>query len=396
MPNYFSDPDLNALVRQINDDSDDRVKSSPVAPARREVQEDDPLRALLIEMSRLAATDLLLIPGTPPVFRVHGRLTTGQFGAIAHDDVHALFRAFLPDLAERLARESSVDFTIRLPAGEGIGLTRGRFRVNVHRQRGEPAAAVRALPTAVPSLAALNLPESLAELIRPTRGLVLICGPTGSGKSTTLAALLAEINRTKPSHVITIEDPVEYEHVNDRAVFEHVEIGRDAPSFSSALRASLRQNPDVILVGEMRDLDTVATSITAAETGHMILSTLHTGDAAQAIHRIVDVFPAHQQPQIRHQLAISLNAIVCQQLVPRSDGPGRVPVVEVLLANHAIRNHIRQGKVEHLLSEITLGKRAGMIALEESLAALVRQGIITREEAEIRSRRPDELRSVLG
>ena len=232
-------------------------------------------------------------------------------------------------------------------------------------------------------------------MVKPTHGLVLVCGPTGAGKSTTLAALVGELNRNESRHIITIEDPIEYEHRNNKSVIEQIEIGRDAPSFASALRSSLRQDTDVILVGEMRDLETVATALTAAETGHLILSTLHTSDAAQAIHRIIDVFPPPQQTQIKQQLALSLNGIVVQQLVPRSDGKGRCVAVEVLLATQAVRNHIRNEKLQQLISEITLGKRQGMISLEDSLARLVRQGLISVEDARNRSSRPDELESQL-
>jgi twitching motility protein PilT len=231
--------------------------------------------------------------------------------------------------------------------------------------------------------------------VKPTRGLVLVCGPTGSGKSTTLAALVGEINRGEPRHVICIEDPVEYEHRNGASVIEQIEIGRDATTFAGALRAALRQDPDVILVGEMRDLETVSTALTAAETGHLILATLHTSDAAQAVHRIVDVFPPVQQAQIRQQLALSLNAIVVQQLVPRSDGKGRAVAVELLLANQAIRNHIRNEKLQQFATEITLGKRTGMVSFEDSLARLVQDGIITREDARNRATHVEELESLL-
>jgi twitching motility protein PilT len=224
---------------------------------------------------------------------------------------------------------------------------------------------------------------------------VLVCGPTGSGKTTTLAALVGEINRNDARHIITIEDPVEYEHRNAKSVIEQVEVGRDTASFAAALRAALRQDPDVILVGEMRDLETVSTALTAAETGHLILSTLHTSDVAQAIHRIVDVFPPAQQTQIRQQLALALNAIIVQHLIPRSDGNGRSVAVEVLLANTAVRNHIRNEKLQNLATEITLGKRQGMISLEDSLAQLVQQGVITVEDARIRASRQDELESLL-
>ena len=239
-------------------------------------------------------------------------------------------------------------------------------------------------------------PASLAELVKSTRGLVLVCGPTGSGKTSTLAALVGEINRNEARHVVTIEDPIEYEHRNGKAVIEQIEVGRDAPSFASALRASLRQDPDVIMVGEMRDLETVSIALTAAETGHLILSTLHTSDVASAVHRIVDVFPPQQQTQIKQQLALSLNAIVVQQLIPRSgDAQGRSVAVEVLLANYAVRNHIRNEKLQNLITEITLGKRLGMISFEDSLARLVQQGLISVEDARVRTSRPDELESLL-
>jgi twitching motility protein PilT len=265
----------------------------------------------------------------------------------------------------------------------------------VHRQRGTLAASIRALPTEVPTLTQLRLPATLAELVKPTRGLVLVCGPTGSGKSTTLAALVGEINRNESRHVITIEDPIEYEHRNAKSIIEQIEVGRDAPSFAAALRASLRQDPDVILVGEMRDLETVATALTAAETGHLILSTLHTSDVASAIHRIVDVFPAGQQTQIKQQLALSLNAIVVQQLMPRADVTGSVVAVEVLMATYAVRNQIRNDKLQNLTQEITLGKRQGMMTMEDSLVRLLQDGLITLDEARVRSSRPDELESLL-
>jgi twitching motility protein PilT len=265
----------------------------------------------------------------------------------------------------------------------------------VHRQRGTLAAAIRALPTDVPTLSQLHLPPSLADLVKPTRGLVLVCGPTGSGKTTTLASLVEIINHSEQRHIISIEDPVEYEHRNIKSVIEQIEIGRDAPSFAAALRAALREDPDVILVGEMRDLETVSIALTAAETGHLILSTLHTSDAAQAIHRIIDVFPPQQQNQIRQQLALSLNAVVIQQLIPRADNVGRAVAVEVLLANQPVRNHIRGNKLQQFATEITMGKRQGMISFEDSLVSLVRQGLITVEDARNRAARPDELESLL-
>src|SRR5205085_595627 len=253
----------------------------------------NPFERLLIEMAQRGASDLLVVAGMPPVLRVSGRLVRTDRETLDGDDIATLFSTMLTSaLRERIDTHGSADFSLRLARAEGDEDRRAwRFRVNVHRQRGSFAAAVRALPSEIPTLPQLNLPLTLAELVKPTRGLVLVCGPTGSGKTTTLAALVGEINRNEQRHIVTIEDPIEFEHRNAKSIIEQIEIGRDAPSFAAALRASLRQDPDVILVGEMRDLETVSTALTAAETGHLILSTLHTSDAASAIHRMIDVFP---------------------------------------------------------------------------------------------------------
>jgi twitching motility protein PilT len=406
------DPELDQLVRSLNrgDGSADTDTAGDVpAPAGAlggasatpawppsQVRTGEPLEALLIEMAQRGASDLLIVAGTPPVFRIGGRLVRADKPALDGDEVSSILGSFMTGrLRERVEADGSADFSLRLGRAAAEDDRRAwRFRVNIHRQRAGLAAAIRALPSEVPTLRQLNLPETLAELVKPTRGLVLVCGPTGSGKSTTLAALLGEINRNDARHIITIEDPIEYEHRNAQSIIEQVEVGRDAPSFASALRNALRQDPDVILVGEMRDLETVATALTAAETGHLILSTLHTSDVAQAIHRIIDVFPPGQQTQIRQQLALSLNAIVCQQLIPRADMAAGAVAVEVLLANYAVRNHIRNEKLQNLISEITLGKRHGMISLEDSLARLVREGAISLDDARVRSSRPDELESL--
>jgi twitching motility protein PilT len=409
MTRKLNDPELDRLVQELNskDLPDAGLPEKEAAPppsenldlpGRARVEEGEVLDVLLMEMARRQASDLLLLAGMPPVFRVDGRLVKGQDEPLDGDELAQMFRPHLGTRARRdLDERGSADFPLRFSPGRELeeGGPARRFRVNLHRQRGQLAAAIRALPLEVPTLAGLNLPPLFADLIKPSRGLVLLCGPTGSGKSTTLAALVGEINRSRTAHIITIEDPVEYEHRSIKSVVEHVEIGRDARSFPEALRAALRQDPDVILVGEMRDLETVTTALTAAETGHLILSTLHTNDAAQAVHRIVDVFPPGQQSQIRHQLALSLHAIVVQQLVPRADGRGRVPAVELLLATYPVRHHIRSDNLQKLYNEIALGKRTGMMSMEESLSQLALQGTIDMEEARVRASHPDELASHL-
>jgi twitching motility protein PilT len=379
------DEELEQLVRQLNETGERKpgLQTPPQA-----VPEGNPLERLLSDMTRRGSSDLLLISGNPPILRSAGRLVRIDEAPLDDDDVPSYFAGFMtPRLQEQLREFGASDFSIYLG--------KSRFRVNLHRQRGTLAAAIRSLPAEVPTLAQLHLPAALADLVKPTRGLVLVCGPTGSGKTTTLASLVEIINQNETRHVITIEDPVEYEHRNAKSVIEQIEIGRDAPSFAAALRAALRQDPDVILVGEMRDLETVSIALTAAETGHLILSTLHTSDAAQAIHRIVDVFPPNQQNQVRQQLALSLNAIVIQQLIPRADNGGRAVAVEVLLANQPVRNHIRGNKLQQFATEITMGKRQGMISFEDSLVQLVRHGLITLDDARNRAARPDELESLL-
>jgi twitching motility protein PilT len=399
MGELLPDPELERLAQELDHFADGQKGLSPApdlaavldAAHTEEVGEGEPLERLLAEMVRLEATDLVLIPGAPPMLRVSGRLRPGGREPVEPGQVEELLASHLGPRARRqLESAGSADFSLRLESSlqpEGGW----RMRVNLMRARAGLSAAFRALPRRVPTLAELNLPETLASLVAPEHGLVLICGPTGCGKSSTLAALVGLVNRERCRHIVTIEDPVEYEHSNRSSVVEQVEIGRDAPDFASALRAALRRDPDVILVGEMRDLETMAIALTAAETGHLLLSTLHTRDTAQAVHRVVDGFPSEQQEQIRQQLALSLSAIVCQQLVARSDGCGRVPAVEVLLATYAVRNHIRKGTTHQLYNELLVGRGQGMVALEESLAALLRRGVITPEEARARAVRLDEL-----
>ena len=408
MNDFLRNPELDRLVHELNrsdeqsdvrDSGEQGVHPDPIEAldsGQRDVRRGSTLERLLNEMARQNASDLVLVSGAPPILRISGELRPVNEALLDGEDIEEMFAPHLmARVRRRLELEGSAYFSLRLGSGSSEDGSLRRFRVNIHRQRGDLAAAIRSLPLQIPTLADLNLPGSLADLVIPRQGLVLVCGPTGGGKSSTLSALVGEINRSRADHIITIEDPVEYEHRNVRSVIEQIEIGRDSVSFSAALRAALRQDPDVILVGEMRDLDTVATALTAAETGHLILSTLHTSDAEQAIHRIIDVFPPVQQSQIRHQLALSLNAVVCQQLIPRSEGSGRVPAVEVLVANQAVRNHIRNEKLQNLVQEITLGRKQGMISLEDSLARLVSTGVITVDAARARARRIEELESYL-
>jgi twitching motility protein PilT len=400
MANYVPDPEIERLVHEMNllargeahdGDTDDREPIRLDAVELRTVATGEELAVLLREMARRRASDLVLIPGSPPILRINGSLSRLEREALGDRAIRDLFAAHLGARARaQLAEAGAADFSLGLPP-ESDGTDALRLRVNLHRQGGRLAAAVRALPQKIPSVTEAGLPSRLTELVRPNQGLVLVCGPTGSGKSTTLAALLDHLNRSQFRHVITIEEPVEYLHANRQSVFEQVEIGSDAPTFGAALRSALRRDPDVILVGEMRDLETMATTITAAETGHLILSTLHTSDVAQAVHRIIDVFPSDQQSQVGQQLSLSLNAIVCQQLVPTVDGQRRVPAVEVLHATYAVRNHIRRGNLDRLYNEILGGRSRGMISMEASLADLVRSGTVSLEEARIRTSRPDEL-----
>jgi twitching motility protein PilT len=356
-------------------------------PAGAEGEVPARLAALLTDAVRRGGTDLLLVPGAAPSMRVHGRLEPAAGGEpLAPTDAFDLLSPSLSaERRRRYLEQGAVDLSLRVPR-------LGRFRVNLHRTRLGSAAALRVLPRKIPALSELGLPESLYDLTKATRGLVLVTGATGSGKTTTLAALVDRINRTERRHVVTIEDPVEYEHAHASSIVEQVEVGVDAPSFPAALVAALRQDPDVILVGEMRDLDTTRTALTAAETGHLVFTTLHTNDVPQTVNRILDIFPAEQQGQVRHQLSLALTAIVCQQLVPRKDGAGRVVATEILLATDAIRAHIRRGSFHQLHSELTLGRRLGMMTMEDSLAALVRAGSISEAEARLRSSHPEDLR----
>ena len=418
MSDWIQNPDLNRLVQELNDvlpshsdgEGESAAEIDPAAgpagaagslvamPARLggRLEARGELAELLALVAAKGASDLLLVAGRAPMLRVDGALHKLSWGSVSGETLRTLFEDHFDERLRRcLAETGSADFSVKLPDPQG-GLSPWRFRANLHRQRGELAAAIRALPREIPSLADLNLPPELAQLVRPGHGLLLLCGPTGAGKSSTLAALVREIYRQRVCHIVTIEDPVEYDHVTDRGVVEHVEVGRDAPSFAQALRAALRQDPDVLLVGEMRDLPTIQAAMTAAETGHLVLSTLHSGSAPRAVHRVIDVFPAQQQTQVRVQLAQALRAVVVQTLLPRSEGVGRLPAVEVLQATYAVRQLIRTQHPEKLYNEITLGRRQGMITLEASLAEWVRKGKVDREEALLRANHPQELESLLS
>lgn len=398
--------DLNRLIRSLNASGpggeadpppvehvrDDEGPLAPVAsPATAPEGEVAPrLAALLSETVRRGGTDLLLVPGSAPVLRLHGALEPLAAGEpFGPGEAYELLAPSLSaERRRRFAAEGAVDLSVRVGA-------LGRFRVNLHRTRRGAAAAIRVLPKRVPPLAELGLPESLYDLTKGTRGLVLVTGATGSGKTTTLAALVDRINRTSRRHVVTIEDPVEYEHAHASSVVEQVEVGADAPSFAAALVAALRQDPDVILVGEMRDLETTRAALTAAETGHLVLATLHTNDVPQTVNRITDIFPAEQQATVRQQLSLAISAVLCQQLVPRADGKGRVVATELMVATDGVRAHIRKGSFHQLHTELTLGRRFGMTTMEDSLARLVKAGTVTEAEARLRSAHPDDLAALL-
>ena len=383
---------LSRVLEQVHSSEDEGAGSMRLGDGVGEVTSESGLARLLDSLVSRGGTDLHLISRSAPVVRVNGDLHWLDEETLTEDDVQSLFRQFLdPRMRADLERRGATDFSLRRRSVSGAF----RFRVNVHRQRGQLAANVRALPQKVPSLEQLNLPSSLGQLVEPEQGLVLVCGPTGSGKSSTLAALVALLNSRQRRHVITIEEPIEYEHPHARSLVEQIEIGIDAPSFAEALRAALRQDPDVILLGEMRDLETMSTALTAAETGHLILSTLHTSDAAQAVHRIVDVFPSDQQGQVRQQLALCLHAVLSQRLLPRVDDHGRVPALELLLATYPVRQHIRSGATQKIYNELTLGQKLGMISLEASLAGLVQRGLVDKDRALVRSSKPEELVSLL-
>jgi twitching motility protein PilT len=345
---------------------------------------------LLERVVELNASDLHLTAGSKPAIRLHGHIELlSDFPELDPDMTRQLiYRITTTEQQKRLEIDRQLDFAYGL---RGLA----RFRVNAYYQREAIAGAFRLIPTDIRALEELGLPSSLHEFATKPRGLVLFTGPTGSGKTTTLASLIDEINRTRTDHIITIEDPIEFLHKHKRCIVNQREIGHDALGFAEALRAALRQDPDVILLGEMRDLETIATALTAAETGHLVFATLHTQSAPSTIDRVIDVFPAAQQDQVRMQLANSLQGVVTQTLLQKADGTGRVCALEILFLDDAIRNLIRQGKIEQVYSYMQTGTRRGMQTMEQSLTELVEKRLITVHDAVARSSRPEALVSSL-
>lgn len=320
------------------------------------------------------ASDLHLTVGLPPTMRLNGELIQITNNKLIPIDTEAYAKEILGDSYERYLREGEADTSYSVP-----GL--GRFRVNVFKQRGSHAIAIRVVGLKIPTLNELGFPQVMKELTEKQRGLVLVTGPTGSGKSTTLAAMINEINMTRAEHIITLEDPVEYLHKHNKCIINQREIGKDSLSFKNALRAVLREDPDVILVGEMRDVETISIAITAAETGHLVLSTLHTIGAAKTIDRIIDVFPPYQQQQIRVQLSTVIQGIISQQLLPKADGSGRVAALEIMVVTPAIQNLIREGKSHQIDSAVQTGGKYGMKTMDMALADLYKKGMISYDTA---------------
>jgi twitching motility protein PilT len=381
--------ELGQIVAELNRAAsgarDPRAGVAASAAERFAPQVSDSMDAVLQQAVRAGASDILLIADVPVTYRIGGVLTQSAGPPLSGEGTRDLLLPLMsPAQSQDLQRSRSVDFSF---SREGIG----RFRANVHFQRGTLAGSVRLLPEKVPTLESLHLPTGLRSLAEARQGLVLVTGPTGCGKSSTLAALLDLINSTRHDHVVTIEDPVEFLHSNRKSIVEQIEVGHDAPDFAGSLRSILRQDPDVILVGEMRDAETMATVLTAAETGHLVFSTLHTNDTAQAVSRILDSFPSSNQPQIRQQLSLALLAVVAQQLVPSTGNGGRYPVVEILRATSGVRSLIRKGEDHQLQSAVSTGRSDGMISMEQSLAEMVRIGRIHRETAMAHCFRPDDL-----
>ena len=345
---------------------------------------------ILLAVVKQKASDLHITAGAPPMLRIRGSLVAmeGMPNLTPTDTREIVYAILNSTQRQRLETDWQLDFAYSVP---GVG----RYRVNAYFQRGTIGAAFRLIPTETVPIEKLGLPAVVRTFSKKPRGIILVTGPTGSGKSTSLASLINEINETRDEHIMTIEDPIEFLHQHKRCIVNQRELGQDAPSFALALKAALRQDPDVILVGEMRDMETIGTALTAAETGHLVFATLHTQDAPQTIDRIIDVFPPAQQGQIRAQLAIGLQGVVTQTLIPTADGQGRCVAAEVLVPTPGVRNLIREGKTHQIYSLIQTGAQHGMQTMDTSLAGLVRDQRITLAVAESRSSQPAELRKLV-
>ncbi|MGE5715618.1 MAG: type IV pilus twitching motility protein PilT [Acidobacteriota bacterium] len=371
--------DINQLIRELNAEG----RSARVS------EDSARLDGWLEILLERRGSDLLLVAGSPPCVRVDGRVLPLKEAPVSGEEIEEAVLPALPGHARaQYAREKIADASYKLSA-------RGRFRVNLHRERGRAAATVRALPSEPPRLASLGLPPGVEGLTRLPRGLVLVGGPTGSGKTTTLAALVEAINRRDSRHIVTIEDPIEYEHPHRMSLVEQIEVGPDAPDFATALRAAMRQAPDVLVVGEMRDPETMRIALGAAETGHLVFSTVHTTDVASTVSRVADSFPAERQPTIRQELSMALAAVLTQTLLPRKHGEGRVPAAELLMIGYGARQHIRKNALQHLHQEIVLTRKYGSITLEESLARLAREDVVEIEDARARAAHPEEFETYL-
>ena len=349
------------------------------------------LEQLLTDAVNKGASDVHLVAGMKPLFRIHTVLKPSEsYPALSPAHVEAFVREMIGEKRfQQLLERRDLDFSTQI---EGLG----RFRVNAHFQKGTIAVAFRAISNKVPPLATLNLPAVVERFIELPRGLLLVTGPTGSGKSTTLASMIDAMNQRFDHHVITLEDPIEYELTSNTCVIEQREVGGDVAGFASGLRHALRQDPDIILVGEMRDLETTAAAISAAETGHLVLSTLHTQNAAQTIERVIDIYPADQQDQIRSMLSNTLQAVVSMTLFSRSDRPGMIPACEVMICNSAVRNCIRENRIHEIPNIITTNRASGMCPLDESIRMLVFNGHISQQQALARASRPDLLSQALS
>lgn len=347
------------------------------------------LKQILLTAVELKASDLHITVGVPCTLRVHGNLQYLDENRVTMENSEMLIRELTTEHQwQTLINKGEVDFSYTLP---GIQ----RFRVNAYRQRNAFAVALRLINTEIPELETLGLPAIVGELTQKNSGIVLVTGPTGSGKSTTLASMIELINQTRGKHIITLEDPIEYLFRHNKSVINQREVGNDTLSFSNALRACLRQDPDVILVGEMRDYETISIALTAAETGHLVFSTLHTVGAAATVDRIIDIFPPGQQQQIRYQLAMTLQAVISQQLLTRNDGHGRVAAIEVMIANAAVRNLIRESKAHQINNVIQTNASKGMRTMDDALVDLYKQGKINRDDALERSIDMDYVKKLL-